>query len=323
MSRPEPIPSALPPSTQLQVIRPERKRTTYIGGSDSAGVLGKSRWDSPLKVWAEKTGLIPETDIADKMYVRVGKLLEDDVCELFTEETAKKLYRVNETLFHPKYDFIGANLDRRVVGEDAIFEAKTCSAWKAKEWQGEEMPFEYILQCLHYLLVTGKQKCYLAVLIGNSDFKWKLIERNESVLKTMLDRYVSFWNDFILTGKMPIEVTKNDGATLDQLFPQAQNDKEIILGDDANQLVEALKAYEADERNLKGMIEQTKNELKLLLGDAERGVTTLNRVEWLNAKRTQLDTKLLKQDLPDVYAKYCKSTSQRRFVYGNIKQAVE
>ena len=35
------------------------------------------------------------------------------------EDTGKKLERVNQTLIHPKYNFLRANIDRKVVGENA------------------------------------------------------------------------------------------------------------------------------------------------------------------------------------------------------------
>ena len=132
------------------------KRKEYIGGSDCAGVLGLSRWTTPLKIWAVKTGQIVPEDISQKIAVKLGNKLEQTVCELFTEQTGLKVRRVNETLFHKDYNFIGANIDRKIEGQDVILEAKTCSAFKAKEWGEDEIPAEYLLQCYHYLAVRFK-----------------------------------------------------------------------------------------------------------------------------------------------------------------------
>lgn len=133
-------------------------RVNFIGASDCSGVLGLSHWESPLSIWGYKTKLLEPPDLSDVLAVELGNELEDFVARRFEKETGKKVERVDETLFHPKFTFIGANLDRIVVGEDAVLECKTTSAWKEKDWVDEEIPQEYILQVLHQLAVSGKKK---------------------------------------------------------------------------------------------------------------------------------------------------------------------
>ena len=38
----------------------QAERMQYIGGSDIAAVLSQSRWKTPYRLWAEKTGKIKE-----------------------------------------------------------------------------------------------------------------------------------------------------------------------------------------------------------------------------------------------------------------------
>jgi len=292
-------------------------RNKYIGGTDAAGVLAMSRWSSPMKVFAEKTGLIVTEDIGNKLYVKLGKKLEDIVAELFCDETGKKVRRVNETLFHPKYNFIGANIDRRIVGENAILECKTVSAWKSKEWGGEEIPREYIVQCLHYLAVTGADTAYIAVLIGNQDFKWKIIRRDEGILSDIVNREVTFWKDYVEKNEIPQVVTKYDAGPLDDMFPK-ENGVEIQLNDEANQIIEILDSYKQDRNNLDGLIDQKENELKLLLGEAKSGTTSLYKVNWSNSTYSSIDGKSLQIDMPDIWSKYYKTRPIRRFSYKKL-----
>ena len=150
-----------------------KERIGYLGASDAAAAVGLSRWKSPVEVWAEKTEFVEPEDISGKLSIRMGNKLEDVVAEIFQEETGKKVHRVNETIYHPQYPFLAANLDRRVVGEDACLEIKTAGAWAAKDWEGEELPREVIIQVMHQLACTGKKVGYACVLIGgNQDFKW-------------------------------------------------------------------------------------------------------------------------------------------------------
>lgn len=298
----------------------ERDRKTFIGGSDAAGVLGLSRWKTPLQVWAEKTGQIIPEDISGKLCVKLGVALEDTVAKLFEEETGKKVQRVNETRFHKDYDFLGASLDRKVVGESAFLECKTASAFKAKEWDGEDIPQEYIIQCLHYLAVTGYEKAYIAVLIGNQDFKWKEITRDEALLNNIINKEVSFWNDFVVPNIMPMTLSSNDSDTLYKLFPKEIEETVIELGDEMNQEIELLQALKQDLKSLEGQITQKENVIKAMLQDNEAGVTNQYKVTWKEQTRKSLDTAKIKELMPMIWEQNLKETKSRVFKINKNKE---
>lgn len=259
-----------------------KERVTYIGASEAAAVLGMSRWSSPLQVWAEKTGLISPDDISALLPVRLGNKLEQTVAELFMEETGKKVQRANETLYHPRYPFIGCNLDRRVVGESAILECKTAAPWKIKEWEGEEFPPEYVVQVMHQLAVTGAARGYLAVLFGNQDFKIKVVDRDEAALTKLVNREVEFWEKFVLPKIMPESISAKDKETLLKLFPTAEIGDPILLTDQANILAETLESLKKDHKAITAQIMQHENELKAMLGKAECGETNIWKFTWSN-----------------------------------------
>lgn len=280
----------------------EEERRKYLGGSDAAAALGLSRWKSPLRLWAEKTGQI-EAEVEETVAMRLGNKLEATVAEFFTEETGKKVRRVNETIPHPQHSFLAANIDRRVVGEESILECKTASAWKAKEWQGEEIPQEYIVQVMHYLAVMGAQRGYIAVLIGNQDFKWKTIERDEIVIRQMIDKEVAFWNNFVIPKVMPMQISASDAPTLYELFPLAESGSLIELDDDANKLIETRNAMIQDKISLEEQIKRQENEIRALLKEAESGESSHFKVTWKNQRVAPfLDTERLKAD--GIYPKY-------------------
>ena len=49
-----------------------------------------------------------------------------------------------------------ADVDRLVAGEDAGLECKTASAYNTDKWKDGNIPLHYIMQCYHYMAVTGK-----------------------------------------------------------------------------------------------------------------------------------------------------------------------
>lgn len=295
-----------------------KDRSGFIGGSDAAGVLGKSRWATPLSVWAEKTGQYIKPEV-DSEALELGRELEDYVAKRFERKTGKTAARSGGTFFHPDHNFLGANVDRLIVGEDAGLECKTASAWKSKEWEGEEIPQEYILQCYHYMMVTGRKKWYLAVLIGNQDFKIRELAWEDSLIKNMREREVDFWERFVIPKVMPSQVNYKDTDVLDGLFPSAQEGQIVELSDDANILVENLTALKQDAKSLDKQIETAENELKRLVGTAEMGQTGLYRVFWSNMRSRRFDAEAFKRAHPRLDLEFRKEKITRRFSYKPLK----
>lgn len=260
------------------------ERQRFIGGTDIAGILGLSRWKTPLSVWAEKTGQVQQPE-SKGLWLTLGTRLEEVVAELFMEETGKKLIRANERRVHPKYPMFAAQIDRLVVNEDAVWEGKTTSAWKKKEWIEDEIPQEYVCQVMWQLAITGRKLGYISCLIGNEQFVTKKIERDPVMIAEMLRRAETFWNDFILPVVMPMQVTDTDTAILKALFPQAELGKTLDIGVEGAKLCELRAMLTVDAINLEKQIERATNELKALLRDAESAEAGKYSVFWKNQHR--------------------------------------
>lgn len=297
----------------------DRARTTYIGASDCAAVLGRSRWDTPISVWAKKTGQIDGDDGKNVKAKSWGKRHEPTIIAWFEEETGKKVTHMQDQMFHPEHSFLGATVDGLILGEQAGFEAKTADAWKSKEWEGEEIPEEYILQCYHSMMVTGLRKWYIAVLIGGNNPHWKEVLWDDKIINTILEREVSFWYEFVVPNIMPTIVTKRDGDVLAELFPIADEGKVMQLTDDANILIENLTALKQDAKNVDGQIELAENELKAMIKEAEVGETSLYRVQWSNVKVRRFDTKAFEATHPELAAQFKPEKINRRFSYKKLK----
>ncbi|MCI4170689.1 YqaJ viral recombinase family protein, partial [Bacillus spizizenii] len=80
------------------------------------------------------------------------------------------------------YPFMLANVDRLVVGDRAGLECKTASEDLKGEWVGEEVPDAYLVQCQHYMAVTGLCAWWIAVLIDGNTFVYKKVERDEELI---------------------------------------------------------------------------------------------------------------------------------------------
>lgn len=284
----------------------EAMRNIGIGGSDASTIAGLNRWKSPYQLWLEKTRQVEPEDISDNEYVYWGTVLEQLVADRFCELTGKKVRKCGmmQSLTH---EFMLANVDRLVVGENAGLECKTANGFKVKEWEGDNVPDSYYLQCQHYMAVTGYEKWYIACLIGGNHFVWKEIPRNEEDITALIEAEWAFWEDNVKVGLMPdVDGSKSCSQALAERFPGGVTDS-ITLPKEADELLAEIDELNEAADRIKDQIESKKNGIKLMLGDHEIAYAGERKVTWkTQAGRTTIDSKKLKAEMPDVYEKYSK-----------------
>jgi len=279
----------------------ETKKQATIGGSEISVVMGLNRWKTPLRLFAEKTGKITTEDISDREYIQLGNELEDFVARKFSKVTGKKVRRDTKTFKHKKYPYMIGHIDRRIVGTDELLECKTCNAWKAHEWEGEEIPQEYILQVLWYLGVLGMSKGYIAVLIGGQKFMWKEIAFDQELFDQMVEAAKSFVEHHIAEDVAPIAVS-GDSSTLNRIYPEqteaimTTEDKEVTT------LLEEIQALKRIINNTETEKEEKEAKLKQKIGEAEGVETPKFKALWKAQQSVRVDTQKLKSD--GLYDKY-------------------
>ena len=286
-------------------------RKMGIGGSDAGAICGLNPYSSAMQVYYDKTSAVTEDE--DKEAMRQGRELEQYVAERFMEATGLKVRRANAIFMHEKNPFMLANVDRLIVGENAGLECKTVSAYNADKWKDGAIPEHYQIQCHHYMMVTGAQSWYIAAVILGIRFVYQKIERDEELIQYLSQIESNFWNEHVMKGIMPDpDGSKVCEEILRKYYPNATKEKTILLPDFKEKL------QRRDELvDLMNRMEQEKNsieqEIKLQMGDSESAVCENYRINWSNVLSNRIDTKRLKEEEPEVYAKYLSSSSSRRF----------
>lgn len=296
-----------------------RTRKKGIGGSDASVVLGFNPWKSPFELYIEKTS--DDIRELDSEAVYWGTVLEDVIAEEFTRRTGKKVRRQNKVFIHPEYDFMIANIDRDVVGEKALLECKTTSAFNADAWEGEHIPPAYICQLQHYMAVLGYEKAYIAVLIGGQKFIWKELKRDDEFIELMIQEEKNFWENHVLKG-VPPEIDGTPSATelLNKMYPVDNGETIVLPSDDAEMLIEAIESIKAEMKEKQQLLKEYENKLKLMIGDAAVGVTPRYEVNLKTYERNSIDTRKLRKELPDIAEKYTKTTTYRQLRIKRIEQ---
>ena len=286
-------------------------RQKGIGGSDAGAICGVNPYSTALKIYQDKTSDEPESLESESM--RQGRELEDYVAKRFTEATGKKVRRSNYLYQHDQYAFMLANVDRLVVGEDAGLECKTASAFSADKWKDGSVPEHYILQCMHYMAVTGAKAWYLAVVLLGKEFKWQKIERDEEMIRDLIKIEQDFWYGHVLPHVMPEpDGSKEYDELLNRYFHTAREASTIPLVGFDEKLTRRQEILDLTEKleTEKAKIDQ---ELKLFLADTEVAESSKYRVFWTNTSTNRLDSRLLRTEHPEIYEKYLKTTPGRRF----------
>lgn len=286
-----------------------RYRQLGIGGSDVPGILSRSGYSSPYKVYLEKTRLITDEEPEiDNEAMRQGRDFEQYCADRFEEATGKKVRRVNAIIQHVDYPFIIANIDRRVDGENAILECKTTNAYNAQYYENGDVPLAYKLQCHHYMLATGADKCYLAVLILGVNVVIHEIVRDEEVMQNLLEREVEFWECVTNGTPPPFDGSPATTEILKEANPAVNVGTEISL--DANDY-SRIQQFATCNKLIKQLEQQREEQLQYILdrlGEAEFGVydgQIAVKRKWING-RESIDTRKLKAEKPDVYEQYKK-----------------
>jgi putative phage-type endonuclease len=289
-----------------------RARQSGIGGSEAAAIINKSKYSSPLKVYLDKTTPITdETPDIQSEAMRQGKDLEEYCASRFEELKGKKVRRVNAIVQHPKYDFIIGDLDRRVDGENSILECKTTKPYTeaAKAYQDGKVPPEYAIQCYHYMLVTGADKCYLAALVLGMGFHVIEIDRDQEILDLLLEREIEFWEKYVKEGTPP-EWDGSEAASeiLKERYPEVQKSSEIELKAITEADIKSYNELNGYIKDLEARREAIKQRILDEMAEAEVGVLNgepVARRIWVSGRET-IDTKKLKAEKPEVFSAYAK-----------------
>ena len=320
-------------------------RRRGIGGSDVAGILGLSKWRTPLDVYNSKINPADAEPPSEAAYW--GTTLEDIVSKEFAKRTGFTIQRVNHQFSR---DWMIANIDRaivnpdiakrvfpvtekqraahpeiygnRLISTDIAFEAKTCNAFDSALWgdsQEDEIlsgkvvtehaiPLYYETQVQWYCGVLNLRGMYLAVLIGGSDFRMYWIPARPDVFEVLKTKCEKFWKENVQKKLPPAPINIED---VKKLYARSNGQEIEAEGELAidygeySRLSGEIKSLEKQRETVKS---------KIAVAMAENEVLTLDGRKVLTFKTQtskRFDSTRFKKENPDEYLDYVKETTTR------------
>lgn len=178
-----------------------KEKQKGIYAEDIAAIMGIKVGKGPLEVYVEKTQDIRE-DINSKEAEYWSAKFVDIISKEFSVRTGKQIRRENVIKFNEKYPFMVVNKTRKIVGENSLLIFNEDNIFSYKEENKEEG----LLECQHYMAVTGSKCCYLASLVGGRKFIYKEVLRDEDLINRIIDSEKYFWENYIEKRVPPILV---------------------------------------------------------------------------------------------------------------------
>lgn len=253
------------------------ERTSGVGGSDVAPILGLSTYKTAFEVWLEKTrtALVPSgTDELER--VHFGRLMEDIIAREYARREGVKVRRRHELVRHPRYRWMIANPDRLIEGKRCGLECKNVDAmaFRLGDW-GEpgtdQAPDEYVLQCQHYMIVLDYPVWHLAACVGGNRLVTFVIERDNELAQMLIDAEHDFWQCVEQKREPAIDYEHpTTRAVLTRLY-SGTNGETIDLGEDIGHWHYVKEQADTLAKQYEGISNAARNHILQAIGEASIG----------------------------------------------------
>lgn len=291
-----------------------RWRQKGIGGSDVAPILGISKWSSVIDIWLSKTNQ-KRDEVVENEAMTWGKILEPIIREHFREVTGKKVIEVHAILQNEEHPFMIADIDGLTTddnGEPAILECKCVSEYKRSEWDNDSVPYYYVVQAMHYMAVTGIRVTYFAALVGGNSFIIREIHADKEMQKMLVAIEADFWRKVVNMERPAPDASDACKDLLDSIYDGGISEK-IVLPDGAVEWLDLYLEATTQEDEAKERKQLASNNLKSIMGDYNVATCLGHTISWKPVSSERFDSKAFKEAEPELYAKYTKTSTSRRF----------
>lgn len=243
-----------------------------IGGSDVAAIVGKDPYKTALDVALRLCGVSEPEELDGRDVIEFGKEMEGVLARFYERRHGVSLY-VPETIYHPDYPFLRANIDRRIQGNPAIgIECKNTGLYAQESWGApgtDEVPERVILQVHHYMALDPVIECFHVLRCwGGNRYQEFVVNRDPSLCDSLIAIEVEFYRN-VMAGNLP-EPDWQHHTTKDAIrraFSKVEGTIEAMP-----ELAKWTECWEEAEKRAKetrALADSLKNHIEWLMGNAE------------------------------------------------------
>lgn len=265
-------------------------RANDLTASDIGAAVGLDPYKTPLKLYAEKTGLLMPD--GDNPQMRRGRWLEAAVLEAIREEHPDWEVRPAKVYLRDGALRLGASPDAIAATDEPGVTNIQCKVVARPTYEtkwADGPPMHYQLQTLTEGMLLDAARSYVAALVIDTytaELYLHRVNRHAAAELRVREIAAEFWSN-VATGKRPAVDYSQDAETVKAMFPQSVPEKVIDLSAD-NRLPQLLL-----ERGIaQAAIKEHERELAVIdaeiidkLGDAEQAVLPGWKITWKTQNR--------------------------------------
>lgn len=192
------------------------QRCQYMGASDTPIAMGLSKWSTPWKLWAQKTGRIPLENSTSRP-IEFGNHMEPLLLKMASEELGIELVSPRETWLLPECEIIAASLDGWSEEHRVVVECKLANVMDTEQWDELDegtIPDlstkvgNYYLQIQQQMLVADAKEGYFSICLNNQH---RLIRVKANLAtQSMIGEFVQdWWSEHVVGGAEPLAVDRD------------------------------------------------------------------------------------------------------------------
>lgn len=298
-------------------------RRTGIGGSDASALVGMNKYTSPIELWEEKRGTLPQhmaDDDGDSEAALWGRLFEPVVRDEYARRQRLRI-ETAPTFRSVKWPWMMANPDGLVFAPSAAdagplwaatgegYEGKTAGHFLGTDWDDGQVADHAEAQAHWCMAVTGARGWHVACLIAGQRPAFRYVERDEEVIADLVDIAAEFWHDNVLGGAAPAaDGSRATEAFLAERYPSFVGalapvelddwDADDIRGTYAGAQAE-IKAAEAEKS-------RAQNRARQLIGESCHAVDTSGKVVATWNHTGKFDAGRFREDHPELAERFTK-----------------
>lgn len=311
-------------------------RRLGVGGSDASGIMGLSKYSSPMIVAMDKLGFAPQTP--ENTAIRFGNALEPFLRDRVPEEVLARFGAHVQSIEHPyllrstEHPFMQATLDGLVIppadgfaadidgapleitgDEPMVLEIKTGGEFQMEHWTDDEVPDAYYTQVQHNMVVAGVHMAVVYALIGR-EFILRFVPRNEQFCADLIERERTFWDEYVAQSRIPdpIGIEKEDDYLLDS-YPSIEREAVVDLSDHAPLAEEYVQIHE----QVKALTQRKKEIAQLFkarIGEAKIAEAGDHKITWTRFDQTDFDRKRFEEEHPKLFQQYVRPVRRQRLM---------
>ena len=311
-------------------------RTHGLGGSDIGTIAGLNNYASKYSLWNEKTGRVIPEDAGEA--AAWGNRLEDAVGAAYAERNNVAVVKWGVMLRSKERPHALANVDFW-ISDDPIFPKGEMSEWldvteppgivailetktsgiashgTSHKWNNGSIPDNYVLQVVHYGVVSGVRDTRFGALLAGQGLVCREYEWSDEMAKNIVLIEDAFWHNNILADIEP-EPDGSDATedALKQKYPRSVEGKGYEGGAKLLELWDDFEAKKVIAAQTEIDRKAARARIVSLIGDAE--FATADNVTLFTFKSTRdgvkFDEAAFKKANPAEYAKWLKEKPGHR-----------